>query len=465
MKSKYKKLFSNSLLFTIGNLGSKFITFIMLPLYTYKLNVNEFGITDLVQTTAGLLVPIVYLCIYDAVLRFSMEEEENAKQILSIAFFVASITSSIVFIGALILSFFKINYAMYVGLIIILQGFQIIFSQFCKAIGKIQKFAINGILLTLLTAIFNIVFLVIFNWGVSGFFISIILANFLSIIYLVKSIQFFGNIDFNLLNKQKLSELLSFSIPLIPNSIAWWVTNTASRYFILFFLGTSANGIFAIANKIPSLLTLINSVFYQSWQLSSVEEYKSSTKDKFYTDVFNAYSAVLFVSTMSILFFIKPILNILVTKSFYSAWRYVPFLMLTVVYSSLSSFLGQNYIVAKNTNKIFSTTILGAIINVVFNLILIPIIGLDGAGISSSLSFLFVMMYRLFDSKKIINIEINKSQFIGNNIIILIQIGALYSIKGYSVYIVQIVLIIFIIVINRSTIRIAIKMFAKKNNA
>ncbi|WP_270364556.1 hypothetical protein [Enterococcus malodoratus] len=70
-QNKYKRLAGNSILFAVGNLGSKLISFFMLPLYTWKLTQSDFGISDLVLSTLSLLLPIISLSVYDAVLRFS----------------------------------------------------------------------------------------------------------------------------------------------------------------------------------------------------------------------------------------------------------------------------------------------------------------------------------------------------------------------------------------------------------
>src|SRR5699024_6034075 len=114
--------------------------------------------------------------------------------------------------------------------------------------------------------------------------------------------------EFSYVSKNTILSMLQYSIPLIPNSIAWWASNTINRYFILFLIGTSANGIFAVANRIPSLLSIVNSIFFQSWQLSAVEEYDSKDRNSFYTNVFNSYIKILFICTSGILVILKPLM-------------------------------------------------------------------------------------------------------------------------------------------------------------
>ena len=66
--NKYKKLLSNSLVFTIGNLGSKLLVFLLVPLYTYAMTPQEYGMADLYQTTANLLLPLITMNVFDATL-------------------------------------------------------------------------------------------------------------------------------------------------------------------------------------------------------------------------------------------------------------------------------------------------------------------------------------------------------------------------------------------------------------
>ena len=74
-ESKYKKLVKNSVVFFIGNLGSKVITFLIVPFYTYYLTTAEYGTADLVTTTVNLLVPFAMVGMNEAVLRFTVSKE------------------------------------------------------------------------------------------------------------------------------------------------------------------------------------------------------------------------------------------------------------------------------------------------------------------------------------------------------------------------------------------------------
>lgn len=447
--NKYKSLLNNSVLFAVGNLGSKLISFLMLPLYTYQLSSSAFGKADLVQTTVSLLLPVVSLSIFDAILRFGMDRDNDNSEIFTNGVMITIISSIIVFILGVTGELIGYSFSMYLTITLILQATQSLYSQYIKAIGKVQIFAFNGILLSLLTAILNILLLVVMHLGINGYLLSIIIATLLSNVYLFFRVKLYNDFSLNKFNFNKLKEMLRFSVPLIPNSVAWWTTTTISRYFILFFINVTANGIFAVANRIPSLLSVLNSIFFQSWQMSAIQEYDSTDRGKFYSDIFFMYAELLFLGVSGILFILRPMMLILVSTEFRASWKYVPFLLITVLYSSFSGFLGQYYIAAKKTFGVFTTTVIGAVLNIIFNFIFIPTLGLMGAGISSALSFGILWLIRVKDTRKFVKTDLNVINILLNHIIIGLQISIMFTIAGLQMYIINFLLLCVSFFVNR----------------
>ena len=83
-KRKYWDLSKNTILFTINSFGSKLISFLLVPLYTYVLSTNDYGTADLITSTVQLLVPVLTLNIQDAVLRFSLDKEYDKRAVISV---------------------------------------------------------------------------------------------------------------------------------------------------------------------------------------------------------------------------------------------------------------------------------------------------------------------------------------------------------------------------------------------
>lgn len=451
--NKYNRLASNSLFFAIGNLGSKLVMFLLLPLYTYQLSTQEYGLADLIVTTVSLLLPIVSLSIYDSVIRFTLDGKVDNSNVFSNSFFISVIGAIVLLAIVPITLIFNVDNGIFVCILLIVQLFQTLFSYYSKAIGNVQLFAFNGIMMTLITAFFNVLFLVIFNLGVSGYLLSIILAHLLASIYLWNKLQLNNVIDLKKINIKDMFMLLKYSIPLIPNSIAWWINSMIDRYFIILFLGVSFNGIFAVASKIPALISVLNSIFFQAWQISAIQEYESEDKSEFYTLIFSLYSRFIFLGTTFILLILKPLMEFLVSDEFSIAWRYVPFLLLTVIYSSFSSFLGNLYAASKNTKSVFTTTVIGAIVNVFANLLLIPNYGLSGAGIASAIGFLIIWIIRIFDTKKYADTKVDFINIVLNHLLLGTQIVLLYLVDSNYLYVLQIAVVLLSLVVNQKLIK------------
>ncbi|MFD1902102.1 oligosaccharide flippase family protein [Enterococcus termitis] len=232
---KYKKLLGNSVIFAIGNLGSKLISFIMLPLYTYKLTTEQYGTADLISTTVTLLLPVVTLSVFESVLRFAMDSESNKNKIFSNSLAVTFFGNIFLFVLLLISIFLDNRNLFFLLLLLMLQSVQSLLSQYAKAIGLLKEYAFNGILMTIVTSLMNILLLLIFDYGITGYLISIVITYVVSILFFSFKLDLRTIFNKNYIDYHYMKKMLVYSIPLIPNSIAIWFTNMVSRYFILFF--------------------------------------------------------------------------------------------------------------------------------------------------------------------------------------------------------------------------------------
>lgn len=444
--NRYKKLLGNSAIFAVGSLGSKLISFILVPFYTFVLTKSQFGIVDLLTTTVNMLLPIVTLSAFDAVFRFVLDKNGTEDAVLTNGFFISCLGS---FLGILIipiLVFLRVPLPGYIYLLLVSGAFLSLMLNFVRAIGMVKIFAIAGILGTVIVAVSNIVFLLILHKGIEGYLISIILSNFSILLFLIIVSKAWNRIRIINLNKNLIFSMIKYSLPLIPNAFAWWINSSADRYFILAFVGASANGIYAVASKIPTLLNIVSQIFFQSWQMSAVEEFNSKDASDFYSKTFNYFAAFQFIGVAGLILILKPLMKFMVSPSYYIAWIYIPFLLLAVMYSSLSGFLGTTYTAAKKTAGVFLTTIIGAISNTVLGLIFVPWLGVQGASFAGCLSFAIVLVIRLIDTKRFMPIKTDKKKFFLNHVVILSMILVLF-IDSDLIYELTTELLMFIIIL------------------
>ena len=423
--NKIKLLIKNMGLFALANVGSKMLALVMVPIYSYVLTTSEFGITDIYMTTMNLLVPVVSCSIFDAVFRFSMGTSEDKR----VHYFNSGLSFSIiVFIGLLfggvVLSNMLPVSKSDLILLTVLIGLQIfvsLFQQYARAIDKVLVFSISGLIYTLTYLLTNILLLVVFRFGVTGYLASYVFACLTTLSYLIVAIflpqiKIYGY-RFTL---SSMSEMLSYCVPLIPNAILWWIITASDRYVILLFYGLDSAGLYAAANKIPILLSVFTGIFFQAWQISAINE-TSEANNGFSKMIINGLISVCLVISSLVLIIAKPAVSLLLDKNYGEVWIYIPFLLLGVVFQCLSSFYGTVYIAFKKTKSVMITSAIGAAVNLAGNFILVPIFGVQAACFTTCISFMTMWIIRMIDTKRIYFIPPNYRLLIPAGIALIAQ--------------------------------------------
>ena len=423
--NKYKTLASNTALISMGTFGSKLLVFLMVRFYTGYLTTTEYGIADLITQTANLLLPVISLGVANGVFRFAMESNIDKKSVFSTGVYTIALGGLSFLVIAPILSLFKV-FSGYVWLIVvytIASCFHSLCSQYIRALGSTAFFAVQGIINTSLVIVFNILFLAVFDIGITGYVLSVALADFLATALIVVREKLWKQLTFKV-NRNTFNGILKYSIPMIPATIFWWVTSVSDRYMVNGFIGAGANGIYTVSYKIPTFLTLISTVFMQAWQFSAVTE---SEKDKnehidFFSKVWGSFQSVMFIAGTVVVALSIPLIKILTTDAFFEAWKYVPILALAMIFSAFANFMGSVYIVEKRSKNSFLTSMLGAVLNVILNFILIPSsLGVQGASIATLVSYFAVFVIRAFNVNKYIPFELYWKNVIINTAIVLVQ--------------------------------------------
>lgn len=458
-KDSYKKLFSNTLIFAIGTFSSKILVFLLVPLYTHALAPKDFGIADLLMQCANLLIPIVTLAITESVIRFGLDKRYNKKTVFTTGF-VVIICGMIVLLPIMpLLSMIKFvkGYGILVYLYVLIASIKLHFSEFVRAKQLLKLYAFNGILTTFLMLTLNIIFLVVMKIGLVGYLLAIMLSDLISIIFLFFIAELYKYFSLKSLKKSALRQMLKFSVPLMPAMIMWWITNVSDRFLVQTFIGDSANGLYAAAYKIPTIITAIYSMFNQAWNLSAITEYDSSKKGRFYSNVFNSNQSVVYIVSGGILLCVIPLVNILLDSKYFEAYKYIPFLVLAAIFTCFTSFLGSLYAATKKSKNSFYTLLFGAVLNIILNLVLIPTIGINGASIATFASYFLVFMLRIIDIKRFFHIKVDFLSML-LNMMLLGAMTAAILLMGKMMFIPLILCFVTIVIINFSVILKSVKV-------
>ncbi|MBE6677002.1 MAG: hypothetical protein E7594_09215, partial [Ruminococcaceae bacterium] len=397
MDARIKRLFGNTVIFTVGKFVSKMLVFFMMPLYTACLSEAQYSTADLITQLANLLIPLACLGIAEGLFRNAAAKEGDKEAFFSSGMAILAISSA----GFLLLSPLLLlleYFASYVWLIVIFvlcSNFHSVCAQYVCAIGRTKTFAVQGIVNTALNIGFNLLFLLGFGMKIEGYVLSVVCADFVTTLVLIVYCRLWRAFSVKKISRKIMGEMLRFSLPLIPTTVFWWITGVSDRYLVARMRSDAENGLYAAAYKIPTLLTYVVSVFNEAWRLSAVKE--SDDPDacaEFFGKVFRYYVAIVFVGGAALIAFAKVASVVLFADSYFEAWLYVPVLVLATVFTSFDSFLATAYFTKKKTMVSFYTSMLGAVLNVVLNLIWIPSWGAVGASVATLISYFAVFVLR-----------------------------------------------------------------------
>lgn len=429
---RFKTLASNTLIFGICNFTSKLLVFFMLPFYTAVLSKEEFGTADLLVTIVGLLTPVLSLSIAQGCMRFALDKTKNVKQIFTFSFNVTIAGAVLLLLSYPILLRIEIikSYLLIFLLLFISQVFQLLFSHFARGIDKVKLVGVSGVVGSFVVVGSNILLLFVFHYGVKGYLWSMIISNFIAVALLFfggKMYQYFTKENDKQLNK----EITLYSLPLIPNSLSWWINHSANRLILNHYCGVADVGLYSAASKMPSIIDTFRGIFVQAWQLSTISEYDKKDSTSFFSYMYKGYNVFIIFITSMLIIASQLLAHILYSASFFEAWNYTPLLLVGVMFGSLIAYYSPFYLAHKKTKILFYSTFAGAIITIVFNILLIPILGIMGAAITSVLSNIIIYVWLHIDTKKMgDNREKNLKYYI-SYVIVTIQ-AALVSLMGVS---------------------------------
>ena len=296
--SKQTKLAKNTVIYAIGNFGTKILSYVMVLVYSYYITPEELGYYDVVLTTISMIQPLVIFQLNDGVFRFLIEsEKEQSKAIIgnSTKFLcLTTLVTEILF--AVFCAFVNIQYALWVGLLLALTMFFILFQDIIRGLGLNKEYAFYGVLNSVVMLVMEVVGLMILHLGVEVLIVSKACAYGVCIVtMLARHKEIFAALR-ERMSKEVLGPILRYSAPLVPNTICWWVVNSSDRYIILFALGATFNGIYSMATKFPTILTTVTSIFYLAWQETAIKEYDMPNRDAFFSEIFRKYYVLLFTS-------------------------------------------------------------------------------------------------------------------------------------------------------------------------
>ncbi|MFT4073550.1 MAG: polysaccharide biosynthesis C-terminal domain-containing protein [Dysgonamonadaceae bacterium] len=408
-EARGERLLKGTLIYAVGNLGSKLLMVLMLPMYAHFLPKEDFGYYDLSMNILFLVVSSMSFNLKDGVFRFLLNTNNEKEQQV-----ITSSAASILLRNCCVLSiitipvYFLFPFKCYPLLLVTMNVFCIyeVVVQSLRGISKTKVFVEVNLLVAFFTCLICFVLIKTTSLRLEAFYLGIIGSRLLGIVFSEWKVCFFRKyISKNFVDKQVKENLIKYTIPLVPNVICLWAISSSCRLFVAHFLDLSSSGILAVSLKFSEILYMVSAIFYQSWQETAIKEYNSTDKDFFFSKIFNKYFCILTTLAITGSFFIKAFFPYIIGNEYKESLDYIYLLMIAMIFTAMSFFLDLGYQCSLQSHKALPSIVSASLINITLNYIFISKYGLYGGVAVYILTYAYLFVYRVIDTRRYFRIK------------------------------------------------------------
>lgn len=412
MLDHLRNTLKHTLIYSLGNLSTKIIGLILLPLYTSYLTTAEYGIFSILEVTSQFFVTVVSIGLSAGMMRwYAVEENEKRKGSIVFTVFATLIGLSI-FMN---LAFFPANswfsnlffdhsrFADYFFILWLWVGLEVI-NRIPFELFRLKEKSLLFIILIIIKFVsillLNIYFIVYLNMGVKGIILSQVVGNVLvtlgTLPFLLKNIRF----SFQM---RLLLEMSAFSIPLVIPNLATLALALSDRYLIKYFLDYSAVGIYSVGYKVA---TVINLFLVQSFLLGfaplAYKIFNQPDARRYFARVTTYFTFAMIGLTLILIFYSKEAIALFASSNaeYQLAYNVIPLLCLAVIFKGLNSVVSMGLHYVKKTKFTAAIVAIVAVFNIGINFLLIPTLGIYGAALASVLANLLMAALFYFYSQR-----------------------------------------------------------------
>ncbi|MGN0334582.1 MAG: lipopolysaccharide biosynthesis protein [Lachnospiraceae bacterium] len=464
--SREKELVKNTAIVAVGRVCTKLLSFFLLPFYTSVLSTEDYGIVDLLNTYVSLLLPLVVFQIEDALFRFMIDvrdsETERNKVISTTFFFCLAQSVLFMMIYFVVQSFIEIPYKEFLAINLVESIFSGALLQLTRGLGDNYVYAFGSFLNALTAILLNIVFVLFMHMGAKGMFLTVVLTHIVTICYIVFKEKVYRHVRIRSFDRELLKNMLSYSLPLVPNILSWWVMGASDKSIVSFFMGISANGILSVSQKFSTMYTTFYSIFNLTWTENASIYKGDADRAQYYSQIIETSFRVLASACLGIIACVAILFPWLINARFGEAYYQIPIYMLSSLVYSVIGIFSVVYIADKRTKEIAKTSMIAAALNVLINVVLIRHIGLYAASVSSVAAYAFIFTVRYFDIQKIIRIRLKKSAVISTVFMMILDFIVYYLRINWLSVLNLLLVAVYALILNRKILSEIIRIFNEK---
>ncbi len=432
-----KSTLKNTFIYSIGTFSSRLAGFILIPLYTARFSVEEYGMMGIMEITSQVLLALLGFSLYNAFFRWYWDKNFIAKQKSILFTILVFLIFQISLFLILVLSFQQdLSYLLFdsdrnsylIRLLILVSGLEAVGVVVSTLLRLKERAAFYTLLqvVKLTISLLSTIYLIVYrNRNIEAVYEAQLIAN---VVYLL--------LIFNVLRKnielkfewKILKDMLSFSLPLVLTSLSGIILNITDRYTLRFLADMADVGVYSLGFKVANTLRvfLIASVNL-ALQPIIFKMMDEPGNKRFYAKVMTYFTFGLMFFVLFFSLYAPEIIKVISKQNmqYWNAWKLVPVLSFSMLFSMLRdvSYTGLN--ITKKTKIIALLVISAAILNILLNLLFIPVWGFYGASVATAISqvIYFVAVYFVAQRFYSIPYEIKK-------IILMICVGILLFAAG-----------------------------------
>ncbi len=422
MKQKFKELAHLSAIYLLGTVFEKILSFVLIPVYTSFLTTHDYGIIGMMSVTVGLVSPFIGSAINNGFLRHYHAPGFEKKN--KIIFFNCLLSSIILSIFVAILFFLFSTYLSKIllggeefqpivkiySLIIIGNSINSLFQILVRIQKKVNLYIAMNITRFIFTAILVLYLLIFKEAGVYALVYGALFGPFYCIIFLLPFVM--KNIQPKL-NFAILKPLLAYGLPLIPTSFSHYLMDVGDRYILKILTTVSTVGLYSFGYQFAAIIQMIITIPIK-YSLSPIVYEMEKNKKQLLEFLPRAATYYYVVATAVCLFlslFCKELIQFIAQNNeFHSSWVIVPLIGFSYVLLGLRMFFNRGIDLAKKSYHVSAIYISSGFLNIVLNVILIPFFGIIGAAAATVISFITILIFSAYYSKKFysLSFEIKK---------------------------------------------------------
>jgi|GEM_PF-3574528 len=465
---KHDNLAKNTVLLFINKFSGALTALLLLPVYTKYFSAQSFGTVDLVVGYIALIAPIISLKLDMGIFKHLIDARGDSQK-TKIAINSALKLLCLVMIAAIAISFlldFFVDVPFYelVVLAVLANVCFSVMSQITRGLGLTKDFVLISIFVTIISFLISIIGIIVLHANVEIILVSLISSQFLGSLLMVLRTKVYEILRPHSSSSIVQRQILKYSAPLILDGASFWIMNTSSRTILAVVLGASANGIYAVASKFSMIIEQIIGVFFQAFIETATLYAKKPNKSALYSDVLNKYLKLLWSGGLLLIALMPFIFPFMVHGAeFSSAFLYVPVMIAAVMVRAVQNFISAVYQANGYTRQIATTTIIGAAINFVSNIVLVFFIGIWAAALSSLVAYLVLSIYRYYDVRKYgVVLQLHK-RMIYLFITLLSVVLVFYYLDDLLLHVLNLIFVIIaVLIINRTNVGRAISFLRPK---